>query len=451
MERRTRRGHVKGAVEVLLNASSHALVDGSREPMTDELRTSITDIEQEFAEDALRVMAGAYRDVDESQDEIRSEDAEADLTFLGVWGMLDPPRAEAVEAIKKTRAAGMRTVMVTGDYEITATAIAREAGIVRGGETTLSGRQVEEMSDEELRERVGDVAVYARVSPSHKLRIVKALRSTGEIVAVTGDGVNDAPALKEADIGIAMGETGTEVAKEAADMVLADDNFATIVVAVEEGRVIYQNLRNVVFFLLTTNLGEILTLSAAIIIGLPLPLTAVMILWVNLVTDGLSDIPVGLEPKHGDVLDQPPRPVEEGVVNRPTLKRILLLAPIMAVGTLTLFAYQLGVTDYEKARTIAFTTLVAFEWFRAFSSRSQELPLLKIGLFSNRWLLAGIGVSIVLQLIVIYWEPASRVLDTVPLTATDWATAIAVASSVLIVDEGRKWIGLRRRQRAAAV
>ncbi len=352
-----------------------------------------------------------------------------------MWGLLDPERPEAVEAIARAQRAGVRVVMITGDHAATAQAIARRAGISGDDGLTLTGEQLDGLSDEGLADQIEDVTVFARVSPQHKHRIVKALQSVGNVVGMTGDGVNDAPALRQADIGIAMGRTGTEVAREAADMVLADDNFATIVEAMERGRVIFSNLRRAVFFLVTTNLGEILTLTAAIVFDLPLPLTAVMILWVNLVTDGMCTIPLGLEPGHPGVMKRPPRDPKEGVIDRLTLTRIVGLAPIIAIGTLGHFVYALENGSYEHARTIAFTTLVAFEWFRALSTRSQDETFFQIGPFTNRWLLAGIGAAAVLQAIVIHWPPAQAAFHTTPLSMVEWLRCLAVASSVFIIDE----------------
>ncbi|HOF87769.1 MAG TPA: HAD-IC family P-type ATPase, partial [Armatimonadota bacterium] len=299
---------VKGAPEAVLGFCTHVLLQGRRVPLTDDLRAAILDAHAAFAGDALRVLAGAYREFHAGTEQFERHHAEQHLTFAGLWGMLDPPRPDAVRAIADAHQAGIRVVMITGDHAVTASAIARRIGLTEGEAETVSGEALAALSDAALRRRVDRIAVYARVSPNDKLRIVAALRDRGAVVAMTGDGVNDAPALKSADIGVAMGITGTEVAKEAADMVLTDDNFATIVHAVEEGRIIFGNLQKVVFFLLTSNLAEIVTLLVALLVGLPLPLTAVMILWVNLVTDGACTIPVGLEPQHGDVLSHPPRP-----------------------------------------------------------------------------------------------------------------------------------------------
>ncbi|MBE0477256.1 MAG: HAD-IC family P-type ATPase [Coriobacteriia bacterium] len=430
--------YVKGAPDTLLRRCERIVRDGAEVDLSDELRDEVLRANEALAASALRVLAAAYARDPRPVGEL-DEGEVTGLTLVGMFGLLDPPRPEAVRAIAEAHAAGVRVVMITGDHASTAAAIAQRAGIgPADGAATLSGEELDAMEDDELARRAPEVAVYARVSPHHKLRVVRALKANGEIVAMTGDGVNDAPALHAADIGVAMGRTGTEVAKEASDMVLADDDFATIVAAMEEGRVIFANLRRVVFFLLTTNLGEVLTLTAALVVGLPLPLTAVMILWVNLVTDGVSTIPLGLEPKHGDVMRRPPRSPAEGVLDGRTLRRIVLLAPVIAVGTLGHFAYSLQHLPYEHARTVAFTTLVAFEWFRALSTRSQEHNLWEIGLFTNRWLLAGIGVAAALQVAVVHVPAAQEAFRTVALSPAEWLRALAVGSSVMVLDEALK-------------
>jgi len=291
--------------------------------------------------------------------------------------------------------------------------------------------------------------VFARVSPAHKLRLMEALKEQGHIVAMTGDGVNDAPALKGADIGIAMGRAGTEVAKEAADMVLTDDNFATIVHAVEEGRVIYSNLRRVVYFLLTTNLGEILTLVGALVIGVDLPLTAVMVLWINLVTDGACTVPLGVEPRHSDVLKHPPRAPNAFIVDGRVALRMALLMPIMAGGTLGLFWVAGRKGELAYARTVAFTTMAAFQWFQAFNARSNYQSLFSIGLFSNRSLLVGVGVAILLQLGAVHTAIGHRLLGTTGLSGMDWLMIVLVSSSIWVADEILKGFGVYGKPRVS--
>ncbi|WP_051183039.1 cation-translocating P-type ATPase [Desulfocurvibacter africanus] len=435
---------VKGAPERILEFCSRVLEDGESVELGDERRREIQGIYDELAGQGLRVVAGAFREHKQGGGDIRPENVEDGLILAGMWGLVDPARPEAVQAIADARRAGMKVVMITGDHAATARAIARKVGIAEEGDEVLTGKDIDFMSDEDLGRRAKGASVFARVSPEHKVRILRAYLSQGEIVAMTGDGVNDAPALKGASIGVAMGQAGTEVAREASDMVLTDDNFATIVVAVEEGRSIFGNLRRVVFFLLTTNLGEIITLIAALALRLPLPVTAVMILWINLLTDGVSTVPLGVEPRHGDLLDRPPRSPEEGILNKATVRRIALLAPIMAAGTLGLFVHQLPQGE-NYARTMAFTTLAAFQWFQALNARSHYRSIFSLNPLGNRWLVLGLAVAIMLQLATVYLEPLRQVFGTVQLSPMDWGLAILVASSILAVDEIMKLIGLHER------
>jgi len=326
----------------------------------------------------------------------------------------------------------------------TAVAVAAELDIYRDGDEVLTGEDLAGITDSQLQGMVDRVTVYARVSPMDKLKIVKAWQARGDVVAMTGDGVNDAPALKHADIGVAMGRNGTEVAKEAADIILTDDNFATIVHAIEEGRVIFSNLRRVVYFLVATNIGEILTMITALVIGLDLPLTAVMILWVNLATDGACTVPLGVEPKHWDVLKQPPRNPRESILNGALIRRIAMLTPLMAAGTLLMFHLSRP-EGLEYARTVAFTTLVAFQWFQAFNARSHYQSVFSIGVFSNRWLLGGVGLAIVLQILVVHTGPGQMLFGTTHLSAMDWFWVFLTASSIWVVDELLKLMGVHGR------
>lgn len=433
---------VKGAPDRILPFCTHALVGGEARPLDDGLRERIETANAAFGGEALRVLAGAKgRLAGEPPKRLEREDVEKDLVFVGLWGIVDPPRPEATRAIAAARGAGIRVVMITGDHGVTATAIAEKTGVIDGEGQVLLGHELEVMSDEELDRRVDEVSVYARVSPQHKLRIMQSLKRRGQIVAMTGDGVNDAPALKGADIGIAMGQTGTEVAKEAADLILVDDDFATIVHAVEEGRTIFANLSRVVFFLLATNLGEILTLVGALLLDLPLPLTAIMVLWINLVTDGACTIPLGVEPRHGNVLARPPRPPEAGILDRSMLRRIFVMAPIMATGTLGLFAYELKIGSPLHAQTMAFTVLAAFQWFHALNARSSSSSLFSIGVFTNRWLWGGIGLAVMLQALVTQTALGRSVFGVEALTLHDWLLVSLVAGAILVVDEVLKAIG----------
>lgn len=436
--------YVKGAPEVIVASSSHLLRD-ERVEMTGAKRSEVIDVAHAFARRGLRVLAGAYRELALDVNEVSADDVESGLTFVGLWGLIDPAREDAVQAVHDAQRAGIHVVLLTGDNVVTASAIALDAGIIDEYVEAVSGNQVDEMSAEDLADTAMARPVFGRVSPQHKVKIEDSLKAQGEIVAMTGDGVNDAPALKGAHIGIAMGEGGTEVAKEAADMVLLDDNFATIVHAIEEGRVIFSNIRRVVSFLFTTNLGEILVLVVALLLALPLPLTAVMVLWVNLVTDTFCTIPLGVEPRHSNVLSQPPRPPDEPIIDRVEVARLAILPIVIAAGTLGLFGHYLQTGTLQHARTVAFTTLAVFEWLRAISSRSLEQSLLTIGFFANRWLLWGIGTAVVLHLCVIYTDFGSYIFATVPLSARDWGLILPVASSVFVLNEIFKRFGVWTR------
>ena len=437
--------HIKGAPDRVLTFCDQLLTARGPEPLTDADRGRIEEALRTYAAQALRLVAAAYKPLPDNNNALTREEVEQGLVFVGFWGIVDPSRPEAVTAIRDAQGAGIRVVMITGDHAVTAAAIAREVGIADADSEAITGMELDDMDDATLKERLRNTNVFARVSPAHKLRILRSLKARGEVVAMTGDGVNDAPALKGADIGVAMGKAGTEVAREASDMVLTDDNFATIVHAVEEGRVIFANLQRVVFFLITTNLGEVITLALALAIGLPLPLTAIMILWINLVTDGACTIPLGVEPKHWDVLKQPPRAPDAGVIDRATLRRMLLLAPVMAAGTLGLFAYELFAGSEVHAQTVAFTTLAAFQWFQALSARTFKVSAFSVGLFTNAWLWGGILTAIVLQVLVVQTAAGQALFGLEPLTLVDWLLITAVASSIFIADEILKYFGVHGR------
>jgi Ca2+-transporting ATPase len=350
--------------------------------------------------------------------------------------MADPPREEAKDAVKLCKQAGIKVVMSTGDHKVTAESIAYQLDLPAG--EVITGAELREMTDEELSKRVEGVSVFARIDPLHKLRIVNALKSRGHIVAMTGDGVNDAPALKAADIGIAMGITGTDVAKEASDMILADDNFASVVAAVDEGRAIFNRLRNVLFFLLSTNIGELLALIMALFFIGKAPLLAVQIIWINLVTDTAVAIPLGLEPKTGDELKQPPRHPKVGLIFRGLLLRVGFLAALMSIGVLLIFNWAQARVDIEEARTIVFCSIVAFEWFKAFNARSDEYTIFKLGVFRNRWLIIAISVAIALQIAVIYVPFLQTAFSTVPLSIDKWGIAILAGGTLFTIEETRK-------------
>jgi Ca2+-transporting ATPase len=379
---------------------------------------------------------------------------EHELVFLGVVGMIDPPREEAKEAVGKAKGAGIRPVMITGDHPQTAAAIARELDITED-ERAITGAELEKLDDEALERTVRGCSVYARVNPEHKLRIVDALQKNGDIVAMTGDGVNDAPALKTADIGVAMGITGTDVSKEAADMVLTDDNFASIVAAVEEGRSIFANIQKFLRFLLSSNIGEVLTVFLGVVLAgvigltagdegaLVLPLLATQILWINLITDGAPALALGLDPSDPDVMRQPPRPVGSGVITRRMRFGIAFVGIIMAAGTLFVLDFGLpgglieGSGDLPYARTMAFTTLVLFQLFNALNARSDERSAFH-RLFRNSWLRVAIPLSLALQVLVVYAPFLQPAFGTVALSLGDWLVCIAIASSVLWLREASK-------------
>ena len=389
------------------------------------------------------------------------EEVERDLVFVGLIGMMDPPREEAREAVARAKRAGIRTIMITGDHPRTASVVAAELGVAADGRT-VTGAELQRMSDETLDRTVRDVSVYARVDPEHKLRIVKALQRGGATVAMTGDGVNDAPALKAADIGIAMGVAGTDVSKEAADMVLADDNFATIVAAVEEGRTIFSNIRKFLRYLLSSNIGEVLTMFFGVLLadaigltaangvsGLALPLLATQILWINLVTDGAPALALGLDPADAETMKRPPRPRDEGVITRRMWAGILFVGVVMAAGTLFMFDASLpgglieGAGTIAYAQTMTFTTLVLFQLFNVFNARSDTSSAFE-GLFTNRWLWAAVALSLALQAAVVYLRFLQVAFSTVALSLRDWIWCAAVSSSVLWLREISKAVARAR-------
>ncbi|MEE9525480.1 MAG: calcium-translocating P-type ATPase, SERCA-type [Candidatus Woesearchaeota archaeon] len=417
----------KGAPDLLLDLCDRIYKDGNVERLTRTEKNKILKMNETFAKQALRVLGFAYNESDSLE--------EKDMIFIGLQAMIDPPRKEAKEAIAKAKAAGIKIVMITGDFKLTAQAIARELGLEG---RAIDGKEMERIKD--LEEHVENIAVYARVDPKHKVQVLDALKKRGHIVAMTGDGVNDAPALKEADIGISMGITGTDVAKEASDMILTDDNFASIVNAVEEGRSIYNNIRKFVEYLLSSNLGEILTILIALIIFsiagnvALIPLLAIQILWINLVTDGLPALALGVEPNEIGLMKRKPRDPKENIITKAKSIRMLLIGIVMMVGTLALFKAYKPETNLVYAQTIAFSTLMMFQMFNVLNRRSDDHSLFKIGFFSNKKLVWAIGISILLQVLVIH-TPANQFFHTVPLKALDWLWIFLVSSSVFVFDE----------------
>jgi Ca2+-transporting ATPase len=451
----------KGAPDVLLAHCTHELVGAQARRLEDARRKEILRANEALAGEALRTIGVAFRLLPaKALDEEPGESVERELVFAGLIGMMDPPRAEAKEAVARAKSAGIRPILITGDHPVTAAVIAGELGIA-AERRAASGPELARMSDEELRRTVAEVSVYARVNPEHKLRIVKALQASGAIVAMTGDGVNDAPALKTADIGVAMGITGTDVAKEAADIVLADDNFATIVAAVEEGRAVFSNIRKFLRYLLSSNIGEVITMFFGVLFGaalgleagaggVALPLVATQILWINLVTDGAPALALGIDPGHPTAMERGPRPRGEGVITGRMWLGILQVGAVMAAGTLGVLDASLpgglieGRGDMGYAQTMAFTTLVFFSLFTVFNARSDERSAFS-GLFSNLWLWGAVLFSLALQAAVIYVPFLQHAFSTVALGARDWFVCAAVASSVLWVRELTKLA--RRRGR----
>ena len=432
--------YVKGAPEVILEKCAFVFKKGEKRKLSQTEKEAILDINKKMASEALRMLGMAYKELPDTKERFPQEDVENNLIFVGLTGMIDAPREEAIEAVKKCKRAGIKVIMITGDNKDTAMAVGKELGL--NGGRVMTGAEIDIISDEELEKIVEDISIYARVSPEHKMRIVKALKRRGHIVAMTGDGVNDAPALKNSDIGVAMGITGTDVAKEASDIVLVDDNFATIVAAVEEGRGIYDNIKKYLVYLLSCNVAEILIIFTAVgIIGLPLPLVAVQLLWVNLLTDGLPALALGVDPTDPDIMDRPPRDPKESVFTRSIKTLIVGMAAIILLGILPLFYWAYGGDPSKliKAQTMAFTALVMFEMFNVFNCKSEKHSIFKVGPFSNRFLVAAVISSIFIQLIVVYVPFFNVLLDTVPLGLLDWVLILAISSTVLVgVEIGKR-------------
>jgi len=431
--------YVKGATERLLSLSRTYLCNGQVVPLREVHAKAIREANQAMASEAIRVIAMAYVEVPADTVELDNVDLRGNLVFVGLAGMDDPPRKEAIKAIAQCRDAGIKVIMITGDNKLTAESVARQLGMSPG--KAIVGAELAEMSDEELEKIVEDVAIFARVEPLHKLRIVNALKKRGHVVAMTGDGVNDAPALRTANIGVAMGITGTDVAKEASDMVLADDNFASIVAAVDEGRSIFTGLRNVIFFLLSTNIGELLILLFSLIFIGEAPLQAVQIIWANLMTDTAVGLPLGFEPKVGDELKQPPRHPRVGLMYRGLIMRIIFIAAMMSLGVCAIFAWSYhanGADPLPRAQTMAFCALVAFQWFSAFNARSEEHTVWKLGLFRNRYLIACIALAVALQMAVVYVPFMQDAFGTVALNAWDWAVIFGAGGALFSIEEMRK-------------
>lgn len=436
---------VKGAPEKLLDMCTECMIDGGARI------NEILHVSNEFGKEGLRVIAIAFKDVPDDKEELTHDDIREGLTYAGLQGMMDPPREEALRAIKGCKTAGIRTVMVTGDHAVTAASVSRQLGIVNDDiPHVIEGKELETIDDEELFKRAKDVSVYARVSPQHKLRIVQQLVSHGEIVAVTGDGVNDAPALKAAHIGIAMGGKGTDVAKESSDMVVTDDNFASIVSAVEEGRVVYDNIKKVTLFLVSCGFGELIAIVATILAGLPIPYIPAQILWLNLVTNGFQDVALAFEPGEKGVINRPPRDPGEGILSRLIIQRTILMGIILAAGTLFIFISSLksGV-PIERARTAALTTMVFFQFYQAFNCRSETQSIFRMNVMSNPFLFFSMVAAFFAQMAVIYVPALQWIFRTVPLSVNEWIRIALVTITIIIAVEADKAIRRKRSLSAA--
>ena len=439
--------HTKGAVDNLLNISNRAYVDGEVVPLSDKIREDFLNQAEDLSNEALRVLGAAYK----FSDHVPSEDEmESDLIFLGMVGMIDPPRLEVKDSVEIARVAGIRTIMITGDHKNTAVAIAKELGIANSIDQAITGPEIDQYSDEDFVKHINDWRVFARVSPEHKVKIVRAFKSHDNVVSMTGDGVNDAPSLKFADIGVAMGITGTDVSKGAADMILTDDNFTTIVHAVEEGRNIYANIKKAVIFLLSCNLGEIIALFFAVLFGWPIPLLPTQILWVNLVTDTLPAISLGMDPGDPDAMKKKPRSTKESFFSNGAGIRAVIGGTL--IGALTLAAFVWGLMergiafseltsvaadhpDLVYARTMAFVVLAASQLFYSLSMRNPIKSIFQIGLFSNKYLAGSIVVGILLQLILIEVPFLANAFRVTSLPVNDWLIVIGFSLIPLAVNE----------------
>ena len=467
---------VKGAPDLVLDlCTDYQTLNDEVCPLTDEMRRSIKAANDSMTNEALRVMGFAYRVEEDIPDELTREYAEKGLIFAGLMGMIDPARPEVKPALEKARSAGIRTIMITGDYPNTGAAVARSIGLLRPGDKVHTGAELNEMDDRTLAEEVKRTAVFARVSPEHKMRIVDALRTNNQVVAMTGDGVNDAPAIKRADIGISMGITGTDVAKGAADMVLTDDNYVSIVSAVEQGRIIYSNIRKFVFFLLSSNVAEVMIIFLASLAGLPMPLTVIQLLWLNLMTDGAPALALAMEKGDPNIMESKPRPKEESIIHGP-MRIGIVVQTIMQTGAV-LTAFLMGLyfvmqgqipagqnplsfllrydwigskVDVQTAETMAFLTLALCELFRAYTVRSEKMSVFKLGVFGNKYMQYAVGLSILLTLLVVIVPFLQPIFNTHMPTATEWVIVLVLAILPAIAEEITKFF-LRQQDKKFAV
>ncbi len=430
-------GHVSEPERIILKGAPEALLASSMD--STEQKLAAMQAAERMAGEALRVLAVGAAPGHAFDEAAGFGQFHGKVTLLGLVGQMDPPREEVKAAVAECHAAGIRPVMVTGDHKATGLAIARMLGIAREGDRAVDGHELEAMPEQNLRAELHQIAVFARVHPAQKLRIVEAFQSQGDVVAMTGDGVNDAPALAKADIGVAMGITGTEVAKSSAKIVLTDDNFSTIVKAVEEGRLAYRNLKKVILYLFATSMAEITVLLAALLLGYPLPLAAVQILWINLVTEGTVTVNLIMEPPEGDEMRGRPRSLAEPLLSRALLRRVALMTPAMVISTFGWFAWRLSEgIPYMQVQTETFTVLAACQWFNVLNCESETRSALRLDILRNRWLAGGLGLGIALQFAVIYWGPMNALFHTTPIPAVELAAIFGVASLVLWCEEARK-------------
>ena len=424
---------VKGGPKQIIDKCSFYYEDRRIIKLTKSKKEELLNKNREMASKALRILGMAFRELPKKI-KYSAENIEKELVFVGFAGMIDPPRAEVKDAINLCRKAGIRVIMLTGDQRTTAKAIGIQIGLIDKDDKVITGTDIMELSDREFDNVVKEVNIFARISPSDKIRIVDSLKKYGNIVAMTGDGVNDAPALKKADIGIAMGITGTDVSKEASDMILTDDNFASIVNSVEEGRGIYDNIKKFVEYLLSSNLGEILVIFVAMLIGFPLPLIAIHILWINLATDGLPALALSVDPIELGIMERKPRKKESQIFSKNIILRMMAVGIIMCAGTLALFKFYDPINNLIYAQTMAFSTLMMFQMFNVLNCRSERNSLFKIGVFSNRYLIGAIAISILLQIMVIQTR-LGTFFKTTPLLLIDWIYVVLMSSTVLIFGE----------------
>lgn len=427
----------KGAPDVLLKRCNKVYDNGNVTTLDYSKTKLIENQNNKMADEALRVLAIAYLDIPNLPSKIDTETVEKNLIFIGLIGMIDPPREGVKEAVATCKKAGIKTVMITGDHIITAKAIAKDLGILRGSDLAVTGEELDKIPQSILQKNIMNYSVFARVTPEHKVRIVKAYQSTGAVVAMTGDGVNDAPALKNADIGIAMGKNGTDVAKNAADMVLTDDNFVTIVEAVKQGRNIFDNIKKAVHFLIATNIGEIVTIFLGLVLGLKSPLLAIQLLWINLVTDSLPAIALGLEKPEADIMDKKPRDSKKGIFADGLWQRIITEGTML--GILTLVAFSVGnyLYDIEVGRTMAFVSLGLLELVHSFNIKSEE-SIFKVGLFENKYLMGAFILGVILQIVVVVIPSVAEIFKLVPLTQVQWMYTFGISILPLVIMEIQK-------------